>query len=85
MAHNQYGDDINPYDLSHVAAVRRGKLRAYPLPSEPHTAADLLRPLAADNARLQREVEALRADVAALQDALRTLAERDAGRGRMPG
>ena len=50
---------------------------AYPLPSEPHSAADLLAPLAADNARLRRQVEALEADVAALADALQA-------RGRMP-
>ena len=32
---------------------------AYPLPSEPHSAADLLRPLATDNARLRDEVDRL--------------------------
>ena len=51
--------------------------RAYPLPSEPHSAADLLRPLAADNARLRRQVAALEADVAAMAEALQE-------RGRMP-
>lgn len=31
----------------------------YPTPAEPHSAADLLRPLATDNARLRRERDAL--------------------------
>jgi hypothetical protein len=44
---------------------------AYPQPSEAHSAADLLRPLAADNARLQRRVEQLEADVDALEAALK--------------
>ena len=50
---------------------------AYPLPSEAHSAADLLRPLAADNARLSRQVAELEADVAAMTEALQE-------RGRMP-
>lgn len=70
MARDQFGDDINPYDLSHVAAVRKGTL--YPTPREPHSAADLLRPLAADNAQLQRERNAMEARIAELE------AQRDA-------
>ena len=49
----------------------------YPLPADPNAATDLLRPLAADNARLRRQVAALEADVAALAEALQA-------RGRMP-
>lgn len=47
--------------------------RAYPTPPEPHSAADLLRPLAADNACLRRQVAALEADVAALAEALQAM------------
>lgn len=60
-------------------------MTTYPTRTEPHTASDLLAPLAADNARLAREVESLRAENAALQDALRATLARDDARGRMPG
>ena len=59
--------------------------RAYPLPSEAHSAADLLRPLAADNARLQDEVDRLTVTNEALRIALKRALERERERGRMPG
>lgn len=83
MARDQFGDDINPYDLSHVAAVRKGTL--YPTPREPHSAADLLRPLAADNARLRQDCEELEQQVVELVARILALEARDATRGRMPG
>jgi hypothetical protein len=70
MARDQFGAEINPYDLSHVASVMAGK--RYPTPAEPHTTADLLRPLAADNARLQRRIVELEAACEAARELLTT-------------
>ena len=57
----------------------------YPTPAEPHSAADLLRPLAADNARLRDEVDRLTVANEVLRIALKRALEREQARGRMPG
>ena len=51
---------------------------AYPTPGEAHSAADLLRPLAADNARLRDEVDRLAVTNEVLRIALRRALWREA-------
>lgn len=58
--------------------------RAYPTPSEPHSCADLLRPLAADNARLRAERDALVEQCVEYAARVLVLEARIAALGRVP-